>query len=187
MKKAIILHGTLGSPNGNWFTWLKSDLEAKGLTVWLPQLPNAEQPSLREWADFVYENCPFSIDEETLIIGHSSGGILALILAQETDVAIGAVVAVSVFYDNSLNWEPNNRLFDVSFDWQRICDRTHKLLFVHSDDDPYVPLEQAKYIAEQCDSEIIVIPQQGHFNLEKSQSYQQFPVLVELMASQSIL
>lgn len=187
MKKAIILHGTLGSPEGNWFSWLKSELEARHIEVWLSQLPHAEQPSLREWADFVYDNCPFTIDEETLVIGHSSGAILALILAQESDKTIGAAVAVSVFYDNSLQWEPNSRLFDVDFNWPMIANRCHKLLFVHSDDDPYVPLEQAKHVAEQCDSEIVLIPEQGHFNLEKSESYKQFPALVELMARQSII
>lgn len=78
MRNALILHGTLGSPTGNWFQWLKTELEKKGLEVWLPQLPHAEQPSLKEWADFVHTNCPFEINEETLIVGHSSGAILAL-------------------------------------------------------------------------------------------------------------
>jgi uncharacterized protein len=187
VKNAIILHGTLGSPEGNWFSWLKTELENKGVKVWLPQLPHAERPSLREWSDFVHGNCPFTIDEETLIVGHSSGAILALILAQESEKTIGAVVAVSVFHDNSLRWEPNDRLFDVSFDWQRTHNRTRKLLFIHSDDDPYVPLEQAKYVAEQCDSEMIMIPRQGHFNLEKSERYKRFTALIELMTQRSIV
>ncbi len=38
MKTAIILHGTLGSPDGNWFQWLKEQLEEKGFMVWLPPL-----------------------------------------------------------------------------------------------------------------------------------------------------
>ncbi len=54
MKTAIILHGTLGSPGINWFVWLKDQLEKQDITVWLPQLPNAEKPSLRTWADFVH-------------------------------------------------------------------------------------------------------------------------------------
>ncbi len=85
MKTAIILHGTLGSPGGNWFQWLKNELEEKGLNVWLPQLPQAEQPSLRKWQRFVKEECPFAINEQTVIVGHSSGAILALVLAENNN------------------------------------------------------------------------------------------------------
>lgn len=187
LQNAIILHGTLGSPNGNWFQWLKTELETRGLEVWLPQLPHAEQPSLREEADFVQSNCPFAIDEKTLIVGHSSGAILALIVAQENPTPVGAVVAVSVFYDNSLNWEPNSRLFDVAFNWELIRRNAGKLLFVHSNDDPYVPLDQAQYVADNCSSELVVIPNQGHFNLEKSEAYRAFPKLLELLKQKEIL
>jgi predicted alpha/beta hydrolase family esterase len=180
-KTAIILHGTLGSPGGNWFAWLRTQLEEQGVQVWLPQLPHAEQPSLREWADFVQKNCPFPIDDDTLIVGHSSGAILALILAQQNEGSIGAVVAVSVFHDNSLQWDPNSRLFDVNFEWSLIVRNARRLLFVHSDDDPYVPLGQAEAVARSCGQELVIIPGEGHFNLEKSEKYREFPVLLELL------
>ncbi|SRR6266540_7318762 len=185
-KKAVILHGTLGSPAGNWFQWLQTELARMGMEVWLPQLPHAEQPSLREWSEFVQQECPFAIDQETLAVGHSSGAILALILAQQNSVPVGAVVCVSVFHDNSLQWEPNNRLFDVPFDWPAIQQKTKQLLFIHSDDDPYVPLDQARYVAEHCSAEIVVIPGQGHFNLEKSESYKEFPALLEVLHQKAI-
>lgn len=181
MKTVIILHGTLGSPAGNWFAWLKSELENKGVRVWLPQLPHAEQPSLKEWADFIHAECPFAIDEETLIIGHSSGAIISLILAQQNVTPIGGVVAVSVFHDNSLKWEPNDKLFDVAFDWNAIQQHATKLLFIHSDNDPYVPLEQAQYVADNCKAEIVVVSGEGHFNLEQSPSYKAFPKLLEIL------
>lgn len=181
MKTALILHGTLGSPDGNWFTWLKSELEAKGLQVWLPQLPHAEQPSLQEWAEFVHNNCPFAINEEALIVGHSSGAILALVLAQQNSTSVGGVIAVSVFHDNSLNWEPNSRLFDIALDWNAIQANANKLLFIHSDNDPYVSLDQAKYVADNCNAKLEVIPGQGHFNLEQKKSYTKFPKLLELI------
>lgn len=181
MKNAIILHGTLGSPDGNWFKWLKNELEAKGLHVWLPTLPHAEQPSLSEWAEYVHTNCPFAINEETLIVGHSSGAILALVLAQQSIQPIGAIVSVSVFYDNSLNWKPNDRLFDVDFEWDKIRSNTKQLLFVHSDNDPYVPLNQAQYVADKCKAQLIVLPGQGHFNLEQSSDYKAFPKLATII------
>lgn len=181
MKTAIILHGTLGSPDSNWFKWLKKELEQSGLIVWLPQLPQAEQPSLRKWQRFIKEQCPFPINEETLIVGHSSGAILALVLAENNTEKIGAIVDVSVFYDNSLQWQPNDKLFDVQFDWTAIRDGVIKLIFVHSDNDPYVPLFQAQFVATNTDAEILVIPGEGHFNLERSEEYKQFPKLLEIL------
>ncbi|MGB4762216.1 MAG: alpha/beta hydrolase [Candidatus Saccharimonas sp.] len=187
MKTAIILHGTLGSPEGNWFRWLRGELEDKGITVWLPQLPRAEQPSLRMWWEFVKNECPLPIDNDTLIVGHSSGAILALVIAQNNPEKIGAIVDVSVFHNNSLNWEPNSKLFDIEFDWTAIQQSADKLLFIHSDNDPYVPLEQAKYVADRCAGELVVVPGQGHFNLEQSSSYAEFPYLLETLQREEIL
>jgi uncharacterized protein len=187
MKTAIILHGTLGSPNGNWFQWLEQELKSRGFQVWLPQLPHAEQPSLQQWADFVHTNCPFALNNETLVVGHSSGAILALVLAQQNSEPIGGVVAVSVFHDNSLNWEPNNKLFDVPFDWAAIQAHAQKLLFIHSDNDPYVPLNQAQFVADNCKADILVIPDQGHFNLERSEGYRQFPKLLEVLSEKTYI
>lgn len=181
MKTAIILHGTLGTPDGNWFQWLKNELEQKGFTVWLPQLPEADKPSLREWNDFVKDHCPFPIDNQTLIVGHSSGAILALVLAQSDTEKIGAIVAVSVFHDNSLRWEPNNKLFDVSLDWAAIRNGVSKLYLIHSDNDPYVPLGQARYVAQKTGAEFMVMPDQGHFNTEHSESFKQFPDLIKII------
>jgi predicted alpha/beta hydrolase family esterase len=187
MKTAIILHGTLGSPDGNWFQWLKSELEEKGLTVWLPRLPQAEQPSLKTWQQFVEEKCPFLIDEQTLIVGHSSGAILALVLAQNNTKKIGAIVDVSVFHDNSLQWQPNDKLFDVHFDWADIRQGVNELLFIHSDNDPYVPLNQAQFVATNTSGEMIVVPGEGHFNLERSDEYTQFPKLLEILEEKRLV
>lgn len=187
MKHAIILHGTGGSPESNWFPWLKVELQAKGLEVWLPALPSPDLPSLKVNTDFLLAHCPFPLDADTLVVGHSSGAILALILAQSNTVSLGGIMAVSVFHDNSLGWKKNAKLFDVDFDWPAIKAKSGKLLFVHSDTDPYVPLDQAKYVANHCEAEMIVIPGQGHFNLEQSPSYKAFPKLMEILEEANLL
>lgn len=53
VKKRSHLPWYTCSPEGNWFQWLKKELE-KGMEVWLPQLPHAEQPSLREWTRYLF-------------------------------------------------------------------------------------------------------------------------------------
>lgn len=187
MNKAIILHGTLGSPQGNWFRWLEVALKDCGFEVWLPELPHADQPSLAEWSDFVRKQCPFSLDKDTIIVGHSSGAALALILTQQNPEPLGAIVLVSVFDDNSLQWEPDNGLFDIAFDYATIRTHANNMLFVHSDNDPYVPLPQAERIAKACGSAVHLLPSQGHFNLELSDSYREFPEFLELMKYRKIL
>lgn len=190
MKKAIILHGTEGTPEGNWFRWLEKKLKAKEIEVWLPYLPHAAQPLLSEWLEFVTSSCPFSIDEDTMIVGHSSGATLALALASQ--MKIGALVAVSPFVPvgesyAGLDWNANAKLFDVKFNWNAIKANTAKRLIVCSDDDPYIPTKVFHYISEQIDAEIIEVPEQGHFNLEKSEKYQKFPLLLGLLMERGLV
>ena len=187
MKRVIILHGTCGSPEGNWFRWLEGELKRRGLEVWLPELPNAKQPRLSVWRDFIIQNLPFEPDGETLIVGHSSGAILAQIVAQSLPRPVGATVCVSVFKDNSLGWEPNDHLFDVDFDFPAIKNNAGQLVYIHSDDDPYCPLEQPRYLHARTGGELILIPGQGHFNLEKSSDYKQFPRLLKIMKERDLL
>ena len=40
MKTAIIIHGTEGYPEENWFPWLKSELEIIGYQTFVPQFPS---------------------------------------------------------------------------------------------------------------------------------------------------
>jgi len=47
-KDAIILHGTMGSPEGNWFPWLKSQLE-NDYNVYVPQFPTPENQTKDNW------------------------------------------------------------------------------------------------------------------------------------------
>ena len=188
MKKAIIFHGTGGSPESNWFRWLEHELKARGSEVWLPQLPDADHPSLAAWAAYVRRFCPFVIDEETLIVGHSSGAILALTAAGQNAGPVGGVVCVSVFGDNDfLKWSALDRFFDLPFNFAVIKINALKLVFLHSDNDPYVPLEQARSIAGQCGASVTLLPGQGHFNLEMGRHFEQFPELVGILIENGLI
>lgn len=184
MKTAILFHGTSGNSNSSWLQWFKTKLERHGTKVWVPDLPKADNPSLNEWAEHVKTNSPFSIDKETTLIGHSAGAVLALILAQLYPVK--QTVSVGVFKDLSflheaLNWHANDRFFDIDFDFDTIKRNVSSRLFIHSDNDPYCPLEQAEYLAKQVDGKLVVLKGQGHFNTESDPKYKAFPELLELI------
>jgi predicted alpha/beta hydrolase family esterase len=180
MKNALILHGTDASPAHNWFLWLKNQLEADGYEVWLPQLPNSEQPNTNTYNNFILSNKRFEFDEETIIVGHSSGAVEALSLLEHVDAKINAVFLVSAFKD-WLGWESLNDLFVPPLDFQKIRGKAEHFIFIHSDNDPYCPLEHPKYLSEQVGGELIIKPGQGHFNTEMGNQYRQFPELLEII------
>ena len=182
MKNALILHGTKGSSTGNWFQWLKGKLEEKGYTVWVPDLPGAEAPNVKRYNEFLLSG-DFVFNEETLVIGHSSGAveILGLLQALPKTTKIRAAILVGAFMDN-LGEENLNGLFEEPFDFETIETHADKFIFIHSDDDPFCPVEGAKYLADMLDAEFILKSGQKHFSVGTAgDAYKEFPLLLEVI------
>jgi predicted alpha/beta hydrolase family esterase len=69
----IILHGTLGSPNDNWFPWLSKKLENTGHKVHRPKLPTPEGQNLPSWVG-VIDSCVKTIHvplDQIIFVAHS--------------------------------------------------------------------------------------------------------------------
>lgn len=97
MKQAILLHGTGGSDiDYFWFADTKKHLEADGYKVWWPQLPNTHRPELQETLNFVLDSTP-ALDEQSIVIGHSSACPLILSLLERVDAPIARAMLVSGF------------------------------------------------------------------------------------------
>lgn len=184
MTRFLILHGTDGSPKSNWFMWLKGVLIGKGHEVWLPKLPHSNTPSTKEYDKFLLSNKDFVFDEDTIIIGHSSGAVEILSLLQHlpAESVIKAAVLVSAFKDD-LDWDALKGLFIESFNFEAIKKHCREFTFVHSDNDPYCPLEHAEYLAKQTNGKLIIFEGQGHFNTELGPQYKQFPELLDILKS----
>jgi predicted alpha/beta hydrolase family esterase len=167
LKKAVLLHGTDGAPGHNWFPWLKAELEKHGYEVWVPELPNNHTPNRHTYNDFLFNsNWDFS---DNLVIGHSSGAVSVLNLLEDERCPIiktGVLIGVwARMEETDLDREQFKDLFPESgFKFDLIKQKTDNLLFLHGDDDPYCPLDQAKWLAEQTVSEIIVIPGGRHLS-----------------------
>ena len=76
-KRVFIIHGWEGTPDSNWFPWLKNELEKKGFAVAAPQMPNAVCPKMGEWLAYL-QKIVGKPDENTFFVGHSLGSIAIL-------------------------------------------------------------------------------------------------------------
>lgn len=187
MKNALVLHGTSNNSQGNWFPWLKKELENKGWKVWIPDLPQADKPNIKLYNKFILANKDWEFDKDSVIIGHSSGAVAILGLLQHLpeDNVIDTAILVGSFKDN-LGEAVFNGLFEEPFNFKEVKKHSKRFIFIHSDNDPYCPLEHAKYLSEKLEGELIVLNGQGHFNLEKGPQYKKFPYLLELLVENRI-
>ncbi len=182
MKNALLLHGTAGSSQSNWIPWLSSQLKEKGWEVWSPDLPHSERPNLTRYNKFLLANKDWQFNAETVLVGHSSGAvaILGLLQALPDDVVIDKAILVSGFLDD-LGWDSLTELFEKPFDFAKIKKKAKQFIIIHSDNDPYVPIENATMLAEKLDGQLIIKEGQGHFNLEVGAKYKEFPLLLQLI------
>jgi len=184
MTRFLILHGTDSSPESNWFMWLKGKLIGKGFEVWLPQLPDSDKPNAKTYTEFLLSNETFKYDKDTVLIGHSSGAVEILHLLQNlpADSTVKAAILVSAFKDN-LDWDALDGLFIEPLDFNKITEHCPDFTFIHSDDDPYCPMEHAEYLAKQTKGKLLMFEGQGHFNTEISPEYTQFPEILDIVDS----
>jgi predicted alpha/beta hydrolase family esterase len=179
MKRTIfIFHGTAGSPEGNWFPWMKEKLESEGHQVIVPRFPTPEGESLEAWF-YVLEAYKNDITENTIFIGHSKGGLFTLRVLEQLIHPVYATFFVSasigvkpiLYYNEDAMFSKG---FD--FDWEKIKLNSQKFIVYHSDNDPYVCLDNGKILASTLGVDIQFIPNAGHLNAKSG--YTKFPRLL---------
>jgi predicted alpha/beta hydrolase family esterase len=187
MKQAVILHGTDGAPEHNWFPWLKGQLESRGYEVWIPELPNNHTPDRRAYNDFLFgSGWDFT---DNLIIGHSSGASSILnLLEDDRSPHIQTGVLVSPWYDSEkanlpaagFTLDQFTNLFPPNgFNFDLIKSKVDNVLVIHGANDPYCPLEQAEWLAAQTGSDLITIP--NGFHLSQGAGFTELPQLTEAL------
>ena len=186
MRNVLILHGTGNDSQGNWFPWLKTQLEKNGFKVWVPDLPESDVPNMKKYEDFIFSS-DWEFDNNSIIVGHSSGAVAALGLLQKLpkEIAVDSCLLIASFKDD-LGVKKLSGLFDEPFDFAMIKQKARNFIFMHSDNDPYCPVDHAEYLAKKLDGKLIIKKGQGHFNLQASPKYREFPGLLELILSEDI-
>ncbi|MCA9389973.1 alpha/beta hydrolase [candidate division WWE3 bacterium] len=179
-KSAIIFHGTLGSPDGNWFPWLGEQLESIGYEVYIPKFPTPENQTITNWVQVV-STVPIAIDDQTVLVGHSSGCLAICGLLQETRAKVKAAMLAAPFLGpiGNTEYDSYNHAFnEYEYDWKLISSLASFYVFRGSDD-PYVPAENGEKLAMLLKAEEIIIPGGKHLNNEPDIQYTKFPLLYE--------
>ncbi len=173
----VILHGIDGHAGIHWQQWLNDNLVKAGHEVIMPNLPNSDRPDRKTWLKIVQEIIK-NIDRTSLIIvAHSLSVVTSLDLIEETPIK--KLISVSGFafdYGAELN---SYFLKERTIDFDKVNRNLGKASVIYGDDDPYVPQEVLKSLADSLKVKPEVIPKGGHLNTDSG--YTTFPRLLEII------
>jgi uncharacterized protein len=166
-NNVFIFHGTEGYPEENWFPWLKQELEKHGCAITVPQFPSPPvvAAKISEWFD-VLKKYESQINENTILVGHSLGGVFALRILEKRTEPIKAtfLIGTPIGVEPILNMKRDISFSGFEFDWPAIKEHAGHFAVFHSDNDPYVGLENGRQLAKNLGVKLTLVPNAGHFN-----------------------
>lgn len=187
-KRVFIIHSWGASPQDDWFPWLKKELEQKGFEVFVPEMPNTEEPKIEEWVPFL-SDLVGKPDENTYFIGHSIGCQTIMRYLEKLDnVKVGGVVFVAGWF-NLINLESKEEeeiarpWIEIPINLKKAKNNSQKIVAVFSDNDPVVPLSDNEIFKKELSAEIIIEHNKSHFN--KSDGIIEIPIVLEKILEMS--
>ena len=110
MIKVIFVPGNGNSTTAdNWFPTVKRDLEKAGLEVITATFPDPLLARKKYWIPFLIDE--LKTDENTILIGHSSGAVAAMRLAEEHKI-LGSVLVGACYTHLDIENEKLSGYFD---------------------------------------------------------------------------
>lgn len=180
----FILHGTNGSNNGNWFPWLKNELEKQGKNCIVPQFPIGENQNYNSWEKElnIYLEKGL-INENTVFIAHSISPVFIVKYILEHKINVYGLILVSGFNNYNGPFEEYNKLNKTFFindeDLNDINNYVKFVYCIYSNDDPYIEQEVLERFSKTLRAEKCLIESGGHLNSESG--YLRFDKMLDIV------
>ena len=172
--KAILIHGNGGCTAADiWLPWVERELTALGLDVINQTFPDNIKARAKFWLPHLES---LGADENTILIGHSSGAVAAMRYA-ETHRLLGSVLVGVCHTDLGDGFEAASGYYAEPWQWQRIRNNQQWMAIYNSIDDPHIPIAEARFMAAQLRCSYFEFTDRGHFVDSR-----EFPEVVELIS-----
>ncbi|MFH1443256.1 MAG: alpha/beta hydrolase [Candidatus Micrarchaeota archaeon] len=184
-KRVFIIHGWNSKPEGGWRPWLRKELEKKGYSVIIPQMPHPSLPKMGEWVKKISEEVRLSSpekkpfpDKHCYFIGHSLGciAILRYLETLPKSVKVGGVIIVAGFANN-IGYIVFKSFYGKPINWKKIKSHCPHFIAIHSDNDKFIPLKNGTVFKQKLGAKLIVMKGAGHFS--GGEGCTELPVVLE--------
>lgn len=161
LAKVIFIPGNGGgSTKDNWFPSVQKELEAFGIDVIAEEFPDNDLARASSWLPFLLND--LKADEDTILVGHSSGAIAAMRYAEQFTI-LGSVLVGAYHTHLGMEKEKLSGYFDTPWKWENIRKNQSWTILFASQDDPWIPIQEARHLHEQLNCEYHEYTNEGHF------------------------
>ena len=161
MTKIIFVPGNGGcTTDDNWFPSVKKELQAANLEVIAADFPDSDLARASYWLPFLLDE--FEVDENSILVGHSSGAIAAMRVAEQRPI-LASVLVGAYYTDLDMKKEQLSGYFDQPWDWEKIRSNQQWTILFASQDDPWIPIAEPRFIHSKINCEYHEFKDQGHF------------------------
>lgn len=192
MTRVIVVHRWGGTPETDWYPWLKREVESRGGECLILEMPDPNTPKIKEWVSTLKQSVK-EVNEQTYFVGHSIGcqTILRFIEGLPKNSEVGGVVLVAPWttlkpasYESDEDKAIAQPWIDTPIDWKKIFDRDHNTTCVFSDNDPYVSLDEVEFFRNKLNADIILEKGMGHFTIYDKMT--KVPMVLHVLAKWGI-
>ncbi len=162
-------HGYGSRDDSVWFPYLRAALEAEGYRIDIPCLPDTDAPRPEPWRTTLAEHARATSAQDTVLVGHSLGGVNVLRLLEHHDVEnegafAGAVLVSTAAHE--VGYDALAEFFAEPFDWPRIRRAARQFRVLSAIDDPVNvpdPMEHVRDLVVGLGASAVVTPTGAHF------------------------
>ncbi|GFN87963.1 retinoblastoma binding protein 9 [Plakobranchus ocellatus] len=145
----------------NWYGWLAGKLADAGLVCVAKNMPDPVMARETYWLPFMEKE--LDCDENTVIIGHSSGAEAAMRFA-ETRKVYSLVLVSACVTDLGMESERVSGYYNRPWLWEDIkANCKVKVAQFGSRDDPFIPWAEQEQVANELNSHFYQYGERGHF------------------------
>jgi hypothetical protein len=165
-KKCIIVHGCpadSGDTNFNkhWIPWLTENLRAHDFVVEIPLMPTPWQP---DYEKVKAEFEKYTVNENTILVGHSCGCAFLVRWLGETQTKIAKLILVAPWKIAETETASEQEFYNYPIDTS-IADKIGKIVMFTADDEDADGKTSLKLFHEALGGEIIELSGHGHYTL----------------------
>ena len=174
-KEFVFLHAYGDSIQGSFWSELEKEIQKRGgKVVFKSNLPDTNSPKLDKQKEYVLNN--YNFNENTVVVTHSLGSVLAMKLIPELNTKIDRLVMVAppinaVDFVDKVKRPVLEEYCDWNFNFDKIKSSVNEITVLADKNDHILPVKQTREVANELDCEYILSEGENtHFNGDKEKA-----------------